>query len=213
MIRTGTLISAAFALTVTAAANAALVLNLGGGWQATIQDDVNVDLAVDFVSIQDNILVIEKFANFISIDPFTGMPMPIAISFNQIASDAQTVSKIVITDEIIANNTGLDWVAFRNEILGGSATFNQAQSASFSINPFTNTTYSAGSDSVTYDGGVISSGTIWAPGTLSGGLVIDIDLSGDSPVKFILKEIPMVPAPAGLALLGAAALGARRRRA
>src|SRR5262245_3331715 len=102
MIRAGLLTAAA--LILSSSANAALVLNLGGGWQATITDEANVDLAVDFVSLQDNILVIEKFANFISVDPFTGMPMPVHISFNQIAPDSQTVSRIVITDEIIANN-------------------------------------------------------------------------------------------------------------
>lgn len=211
MIRAGLLTAAA--LIVSSSANAALVLNLGGGWQATIADEVNVDLIVDFVSIQDNILVIEKFANFISVDPFTGMPMPVSISFNQIAPDAQTVSRIVITDEIIANNTGLDWVAFRNEILGSVATFNQAESATFSINPFTNRTYSASSDAVTFDGGVVTSGSIWTPGLISGGLVIDIDLSGDDPAKFVLKELPMVPGPAALALLGIAGLASRRRRA
>jgi hypothetical protein len=205
--------AAAVAFTMASAAQAALVLNLGGGWQATIEDEDQVDLAVDFVSIVDNVLVLEKFANFISIDPFTGMPVGIAIAFNQIAPDAQTVSKIIITEEIIGNNTGLGWIGFREDLLGSVATFNQGESAAFSINPFTNRTYSAGSDSVLFDGGFVASGSIWSPGTISGGLVIDIDLSGDQAAKFVLKELPQVPGPASLALLGLAACAARRRRA
>lgn len=212
MPRFGCFIAGAVVLTIVPAANAVLVLNLGGGWQATIADDVNVDIEVDFVSLPDNVLSIEKFAKFITVDPFTGMPTPVSIVFNQIAPDAETVSRIVISQETIANNTGLDWVAFRNEILGGVATFNQAESATFSINPFTNRTYSASSDAVTFDGGVVTAGSVWTPGFDAGDLVIDIDLSGDSPAKFVLKELPQVPGPAGLAVLGLLGLARARRR-
>jgi hypothetical protein len=194
------------------AANAVLVLNLGGGWQATITDEVNVDLDVDFVSLPDNVLVIEKFAKFITIDPFTGMPAPVHIVFNQIAPDAETVSRIVITQETITNNTGMDWIGFEEEILGGSASFNQAESATFSINPFTTATYDSSFDSVTFSGGVVAAGSVWTPGLISGGLTIDVDLSGDSPAKFVLKELPLVPGPASLAFLAVAGLVARRRR-
>jgi hypothetical protein len=209
----GGLIAGAFVLSMVPAANAVLVLNLGGGWQATITDEVNVDLAVDFVSLPDNVLVIQKFAKFISVDPFTGMPVGINIAFNQIAPDAETVSRIVITDEIIANNTGLDWIAFEEELLGSVATFNQADSATFSINPFTTATYSGSSDAVTFSGGLVAAGAIWTPGVTSGGLVIDVDLSGDAPAKFVLKELPLVPGPAGFAVLGLLAFASRRRQA
>lgn len=212
MLRFGWLFVGALVLSIAPAANAVLVLNLGGGWQATITDDINVDLDVEFVSLPDNMLVIEKFAKFITVDPFTGMPAPVHIVFNQIAPDAETVSRIVITQETIANNTGLDWIAYEQELLGGVATFNQAESASFSINPFTTTAYDSSFQTVTFSGGVVAAGSVWTPGADAGGLVIDIDLSGDAPAKFVLKELPLVPGPAGLAALGLLGLARARRR-
>ena len=200
------------ALTLTPAAMADLIINLGGGWQATIFNEDNVDLAVDFVSIEDDILVIQKFANFTTIDPFSGQPDPVRIAFNQIDSDANTVSRIVITDELIFNNTGLLWDQYQNVLLGGNVEWNQAESAGFSIDPFTTRSYNDDSTIVTFEGGPgIEDGAAWTPGLDAGGLVIDIDLSGEEAVKFVLKEIP-TPGPGALALLGVAGLLGRRRR-
>jgi hypothetical protein len=42
--------------------------------------------------------------------------------------------------------------------------------------------------------------------------VIDTDLSALNPLTFALKEIPQVPAPGALALLGLAGLVSARRR-
>ena len=89
------------ALVLCPTASADVIIDLGGGWQATIFDEDDVSLAVDFVSLEDNLLVIQKFANFDSIDPLTGLPDPARILFNQIADDDHTVSRIFIADEII----------------------------------------------------------------------------------------------------------------
>ena len=213
MRRTVLVVSSVCALALAPAALADLVIDLGGGWRATIFDEDNVDLAVDFVSIEDDILVIQKFANFTTIDPFSGQPDPVQIAFNQIADDALTVSRIVITDQLLFNNTGVDWTSYHETLLGGNVAWNQAESASLSYDPFTTRSYNDDSTIIEFGGGVVADGTAWTPGLESGGLVIDIDLSGEEGVKFVLKEAPL-PGPGALALLGVAGLvGGRRRRA
>lgn len=207
------IVSTACALMLAPAAMADLVIDLGGGWQATIFNEDNVDLAVDFVSIEEDILVIQKFANFTTIDPFSGQPDPVRIAFNQIADDDMTVSRIVLTDELIFNNTGLDWTSYQEILLGGNVAWNQDASADFSIDPFTTRDYNDDSTIVTFAGGVVGDKTSWTPGIESGGLLMDIDLSGEEAVKFVLKEVPL-PGPGALALLGIAGMaGGRRRRA
>lgn len=202
------------ALVVGPAALADVVIDLGGGWQATIFDEEDIGLAVDFVSLDENILVIQKFANFDSIDPLTGLPDPARIMFNQIADDAHTVSRIVFADQIITNNTGMHWTSFQEVLMGGVATFDPVASADFDVDPFTTTEYSNGDSIVTFSGGTVFDGDVWTPGLGNGGdggaLYINIDLSGDA-AKFVVKEIA-IPAPGALALLGVAGLAGRRRR-
>jgi len=203
------------ALSLTASgARAAEVIQLGGGWEAIVQDRSVLDLVVDFVSLEQNILVIEKFANFTAIEQFTGKPMPLNITFRQVESDAQTVSRIVITDEAVFNNTGLTWSGFDMMLFGGNAMFNAELSSDFSHEPFTTMSFSDDLRRVSFGGGTIEDGGFWFPGVLSGGLVIDADLSATAPNIFTFKELPLVPAPAGLSLLllGTLTAGRRRRR-
>ena len=203
------IVAVACAMTAAPAALADLTIDLGGGWEATIFDEDNVDLAV--IGVEDDLLILKKFANFNKIDPFTGGPQPVHIAFNQIADDAMTVSRIVITEEEIFNNTGIDWTSYRNILLGGNVAWNQAESADFSIDPFTMREYNDDNGIVTFSGGVVPDGAMWSPGVDAGGLQIDIDLSGEQAVKFVLKESPL-PAPGVLALFGVAGLAGRRRR-
>ncbi|MGI9015059.1 MAG: PEP-CTERM sorting domain-containing protein [Phycisphaerales bacterium] len=195
---------------ISASAMADVTIDLGGGWSATIFDEERVDLIVDFIG--NDTIVLQKFANFTEIDDFTGLPASLSIAFNQTGDDANTVSRIVFTDMFIANNTGVNWGGFREALLGDDASFNVGASSTFSINPFTNRTYSNGNKIVTFDGGTVADGQIWTPGLTRGALVIDVDLSDDNPAKFILKETPLVPAPGAIVLLGAAGMVARRRR-
>lgn len=192
-------------------AEADLIIDLGGGWQATIFSEERVDLVVDFVSIEDDILVIQKFANFTEIDRFTGQPKSLSIAFTQIAPDALTVSHIVITEAFLFNSTGQNWTSFREILLGNSVAFDPVASADFSIDPFATATYNADNSEVEFSNGVVADGTIWAPGVDAGGLVINIDLMRTNSVRFVLKELP-IPAPGTLALLGLALIGSRRRR-
>ncbi|MBX3374750.1 MAG: hypothetical protein KF817_13035 [Phycisphaeraceae bacterium] len=194
------------------AAPAAVVIPLAGGWEAIVNDPNVLDVAVDFASIQDDILVIEKFAQFVDIDPFTGRPAPLNITFRQTAADAQTVSRIVITDEAVFNSTGQAWNGFDMILMGARAHWNPLASADFSYEPFTSMVFSEDLKTVSFSGGSIADGGFWFPGVVAGGLVIDVDLSGAAPAIFVLKEIPTVPASGSLPLLGVAALLAVRRR-
>lgn len=214
MKRSTTLAALGAAVVLTTTARADLVVDLGGGWEAVIFEPNLVGLAVDFVSIENDILVIEKFADFFGVDPITGQPVPARIAFTQTGSDAETVSRIVITDELLANHTGSAWTGFQMSLLGSSATFDAAASADFSIDPFSSMTFSDDASTAFFSGGSVADGDFWTPGAVSGGLWIDVDLSGTAPVTFILKEIAVIPAPAATAVLAFAAtlVGRRRRR-
>lgn len=187
----------------TVASAGEIVKNLGGGWQVTIFDPDTADVVTDFVN--DDILVVEKAAEFIDIDPDTEQPEPINLLFTQIAPDAQTVTRIILTDEIILNSTGQNWTSFRNILIdSGQVMFNQAASATFSIAPFTTRTYNGSSTEVEFAGGVVPAGGVWTPGLDSGGLVIDIDLDAPTPVSFTLKELPVPEPTSALLVLGGA---------
>lgn len=191
--------------------SASFIIPLGGGWEAVI-DDPGVFLVVDHVG--DDVIVIEKMVIFDDIDPFTGMPAARHIAFRQVGEDIETVSRIVITDATIFNNTGLPWGGFREILVGDNVVFNPVESADFSIDPFTERTYLSGNQEVLFSGGTVAPGDVWFPGAAAGGLVIDIDLSGPAHVKFLLKELP-VPTPGTIALLviaGMVGLRTGRRR-
>ena len=196
---------------VTPAVQADVIIDLGGGWQATIFNDEQVDLVVDLVDIDQDILVLQKFADFTQIDPKTGLPTPLSIAFQQIARDEDTVSHILITDMFVFNDTGVNWSSFREVLLGTSVAFDPVASADFSIDPFIQMAFNDDNTEVTFSGGLIANGSIWTPGLDSGALYIDVDLSQDDPVAFILKELP-VPVPGALLLLTCSVLFARGRR-
>ncbi len=198
------------ALCLSVSAQGDVIIDLGGGWEATIFNE-QVDLVVDFVDFDKDIIVLQKFANFTEIDKKTGLPAPLSIAFAQIAPDDETVSHIVLTDAFIFNNTGVNWSAFREMLLGGHVAFDPEASGDFSIDPFTAMDFIDNNTEVIFSGGTVFDGTIWTPGVDSGALVINVDLSRDDPVKFVLKELP-VPAPGALALVACGMLVPRRRR-
>jgi hypothetical protein len=199
-------------------ANADIIRDLGGGWQiiiATAFQD-HVDVVTDAFNAQTNTLVVEKFAEFTQVDPFTGMPGGISVTFRQILPDAQTANHIVITDEALYNFTGMNWTGFRMQLIdSGQATFDPAATAAsgLNINPFTAIAYSNGNTQVDFSGGVVPNGGAWYPGISQGGIVINVNLAADGPVQFSLKETP-IPTPGAAALMGVGGIvfASRRKR-
>ncbi len=211
---------AAGVLLTSAGASGAVLLE-AGGWRAEVDDALlsSVDLFVDFESFENDILVLEKFAQFRNVSDLTGQPDSINITFTQIAPDDETITRIAITDEAVTNLTGLTWSGFEMALLdSGDAVFNQSLSGDFSVAPFDTTAFSGDSTTVRYsmadESGAIPDNTTWFPGAAAGELVVDLTLDRQEPLVFTLKELPLpVPAPGVSALLIAGAgLGATRRR-
>lgn len=203
-------VSALVALAGTASAD--IIMPLGHGWEA-VMTGANVSLTVN--QVDDNALHLTKEATFREIDPFTGAPMAVTITFRQVLPDAQTASQIIIDNEMIMNLTGLGWTGFRQILaLSNNVSFD-ASSTGMSVGPeFTTNTLLAGNREMASTGGPgVANNAMWMPGA-TGDLVINVNLGGqDAPITFTLKELPMVPTPgaAALGLAGLAAIGRRRR--
>lgn len=199
------IVCAGIAACVCSAASAQLVKDLGFGWEVVIVDPDRSDVAVDPDSTVD-LLILQKTAQFDSLNP-------ILLQFRQTMPDDMTAPMIAFNDELIYNNSGYDWVDFEFDLLDGTqVSYDQAASANFSINPFTSREYRYNDSQLHVYGGVVPDGDIWTPGLASGKLYIDINLASDDPVVWTFKEIPSVPAPGALALLGLGVLAGNRRR-
>lgn len=194
---------------------ASVIIELGDGWEAELfSTPANVlDLTVDPDGDPDR-LVLEKFATFSDIDLFTGRPASLSIVFRQVLPDEFTASQIVITEEFITNNSGVNWTGFRMILLGDHVSFKMEGLEGFTAEPFTEFDLLDGSKEVIFDGGTLSDGSTWNPRGVDGGLVINVNLAGNSSddLTFVLKELPVIPAPGTLALLAGFALRPRRRR-
>jgi hypothetical protein len=104
--------------------------------------------------------------------------------------------------------------------LNGGVKFDTAQSAGFSINPFTTANYSAGDTVLTVGGATIPSAgsaleDTWKPGSVSGALTIAAKPfdNGSIGQSFVFTEQPLVtaiPLPAAMwsALSSLAGIGA-----
>ncbi|MDY6912895.1 MAG: PEP-CTERM sorting domain-containing protein [Planctomycetota bacterium] len=145
------------------------------------------------------------------------LEFPVAhVMFNQRLDDANTVGRIIIRSESIANSSGYDWTNFRWSIFQtGVAQFSISGSAGWNVSPFTTKTWqdidSGDPDlagELLADGGKVLAGTTYTP---SGDLVIITDLTG-AAASFSLKQT-VVPEPASaiVLLLGAIAMCRRRK--
>lgn len=192
------------------------IVYLGGGWQVEwdpYYDAQNlVDINPDGVSGDGSTVFFEKIVDFRD-GPDNGIFPSFALIFSIQAGYTGTIaSNLVITDEVIKNNTGVDWTDFHLDLLDhGEVTFNPTLSAGFSIAPFQNFAYSGGNAHLDIWGGVVANGATWQPGVGPGQLWIHVNNVNAGSV-FTLKETP-TPAPGAFALLGLAAMvGSRRRR-
>jgi MYXO-CTERM domain-containing protein len=197
-------------------AQAGLIVDLGGGWEAEIiaAPTDYADVSTDFVDEEKNRIFIQKFWEFLTIDEETGQPEAAHIMFRQTKPDNQTVDRIIINNETIVNHTGMSWTSFHMIVVGNKARFNPNASKKFSVDPFTSLKFTNDDQTANITGGVLpSSNTPWTPGLETGRLVIDVNLNGNNPAKFTLKEFGgSIPAPGALALFGLAGIGRRRRR-
>jgi hypothetical protein len=147
----------------------------------------------------------------------TGSMPSMQIGITQIADDADTASQIVINDEAILNLTSVAWIDFHMILVTDDQVgFNTALSEGINSEPFANMGWegfnSVGATELNFWNGIVGVGDQFSPGSLSGEIVIDADLSGDEPVSFFLKEIPTIPEPATMAILGLGGLTALLRR-
>ncbi|MHC4083316.1 MAG: hypothetical protein ACYS15_07805 [Planctomycetota bacterium] len=185
------------------------MIDLGGGWQAEINGSAS--LFVTYVDLELRILLVEEFANVPGFDPLD-------ITFIQTGdpqSDVETANKIIFNKATISNDTGVDWIGFRDELIGDAATFNEAASGGFAAAPFDMALFDPNGQEVLFSGGTLAAGDVWVAGSGQGALQIDVDLSSTSPVSFVLSQVAIpVPTPGTLALLaiGGLVLVPRRMR-
>jgi hypothetical protein len=182
---------------------------VSSGWTWDTPDFSNVELK--WVRTEGNNFFFEKEATF------TRASDPIVITFNRIDPNAKT---LVINDESVTNNTGVDWTAFRMELSSGSSggtpnfTFVTSDGApgigDFAIDPYQTFTFYNNNSGILFGGGSpVKNGHTWFPGSMSDtGLALVA--SSSSVGTFTLKELPVtgstvIPIPAaawsGLSML------------
>lgn len=193
------------------AANGITVPLGDSGWEAVFQEEDNVGIFVNAV-LEDRVII--QISKEFKLPPDeNGQFPPVLIRFNQTALDA--VPKIVIDDEDIFNNTGVDWTDFHWAVLdAGDAFFNVAESEAFDVTPFAQKEFNdpvQATELAAFDG-VVPFGDTFTPGVLAGQLVIDAFVSQDPNdfTSFVFKQFP-TPEPATVLLLAAGGLLARRR--
>jgi hypothetical protein len=196
------------------------------GWTASWDNSLDPVLSVVVDSQNATEVRIEKFVQFLP--PPVGQPIqPIVITFQQ--TQANAVPHIVIEDEAVTNQTGVTWTDFHMELTdSGDAFFNPALTAAsggpppigWSIAPFTTAVFSAGPSGpntlLDIAGGAVPNNTSWFPGAGingDGALYITTNPHPQAPFTvFTLKEVPSVPEPISLSLVGLWGVLALKRR-
>ena len=135
----------------------------------------------------------------------------ISIDFTPILDNANPLPLlIVLNDEVVTNNTGVDWTDYHWTIEGDAAFWiDPPGDNDFDIAPFTNATWTpkAGwgpdyASALNVDGGTVASGDTFFPGSsASGMLFIQVDPNAHDP-SFTLSQNP-TPEPATMILLAA----------
>jgi len=178
-------------------------------WDNSLDDPIGNQVSLTVDNLTRDTVVIEKHAVFQDVSQFGGI-VPIVIAFQQNSLNA--VRYIAFDDETVFNQTGLDWNGFRFIVEDGMTgttmdiRFDTAQSAGFSITPFTTTAYSQNNQILEVGGGVVPSAppgvvgpNVWFPGVAAGALVIDT-----SPIQGVLRSFSFKEAPLAIPLPAAA---------
>jgi hypothetical protein len=209
--------TASKAVTVPLMGTDAFGNTVNSGWVATYSDAYlaagwNVSLLFRGLSADGSQFYFEKDATFKS--PAGDSIDGLEISFQKVDPNAK---ELVINDEVLQNQTGVDWSAFQWKLAsGGTAAFTFAATngpaSGFDISPYTNMSFADSNSTINFNGGTVANGSTWFAGANSATGIAIVSGSEDS---FVLKEIPVaIPLPAaawtgmstllGLGLLAAA---------
>lgn len=194
---------------------------IASGWTASYADafvTAGWDVALTFrgLSANGSQFFFEKDATFKA--PAGNGTDGLEILFQKVDPNAK---ELVINDEILTNQTGVDWQAFQwilaSDRSSGAPSFTFAATngpaSGFAISPFTSMSFADQNSVLNFTGGVVGNGQTWFAGANSStGIAI---VSGNSVSSFALKEVPIpIPLPAaawtgmstlvGLGLLAAA---------
>ncbi len=197
-------------------------LDLGGGWVAEWEDDVDPELILTVNGITEDGVFIEKAA-FYKPGFFENGP-PIKITFKQV--DPNAVPYIVIQEEEVHNSTNFDWVAFEMRLDGDpDVAFDPVRTAAsggpdpigFDVSPFDDAEFLDGNRVLRMSNGTIARGQVWQAGIGAGSLWIFGSPNTSGPfTEFTLDEVPFpaVPTPGAIALFAISGLVSlvRRRR-
>ncbi|NOX57312.1 MAG: hypothetical protein GXP29_00440 [Planctomycetes bacterium] len=131
----------------------------------------------------------------------TGLIPPILVTFFQVCDDGDTVGSIIIGEESVRNSTGVDWSDYHWNLFDGTEVwFDVAGSAEWSTLPFANSSFANFIDApanmkaktLNADNGSVPNNSQYFPGSGTGVLKMDVDLSGP-PVNFTFKQRPTIP--------------------
>jgi hypothetical protein len=189
------------------------------GWCATTSHPDSLVVGVTDVDLGTGSLVLNLRKEYLYPPGFGGVITPILVDFTQVCPDENMLPNILIDHESIANHTGVPWSEFRWTLTDANEVwFDVAASAGFDTSPFGNAVYGGFLDPPTNnrakwlhaDGGVLADGSSFFPGLNAGEQVMRVDLSGEHPVSFTLKERPLTGSgqpPAGASPLVSSLVG------
>lgn len=176
------------------------------GWTASWDDSLDpyLSVAMDINNSTQDAVLIEKKVTFTpDFINDLGFIEPVPIVFQQTSADAKRL--VIINDETIENQTGLNWDSFRMTLLQGSTgtdadtRFDPVATGigtpgGFDVSPFTSATFSRNDQVLDLTDGTVMAGDVWTPGqgTDAGELVITaLPVNGGRTFRtFVLKEQP-----------------------